>query len=215
MSEARSPLWNIQPATRLDRRDPYLLLQQVTLFVRDQERGRRFFVDCLGFSVALDYHSPEFGPWVRVAPPDGTARIAFVVPKADSEEHALIGKTRQLVFLTENVEAKYREWKERGVKFDCPPEIAPFGSVVANFEDVDGNGWNPNGEGRRNWKSHRKYRRDFSRKRRQRWARWNARGLVYRRGTWEETTTISLSSAKDGLDSWSAISPVKESRRLC
>jgi catechol 2,3-dioxygenase-like lactoylglutathione lyase family enzyme len=139
MSEARSPLWNIQPATRLDRRDPYLLLQQVTLFVRDQERSRRFFVDCLGFSVALDYHSPEFGRWVMVAPPDGTARIALVVPKADSEEHALLGKTRQLVFLTENVEAKYREWKERGVKFDCPPEIAPFGSVVANFEDVDGN----------------------------------------------------------------------------
>jgi hypothetical protein len=148
----------------------------VTLFVRDQERGRRCFVDCLGFSVALDYHSPEFGRWVRVASPDGTARIAFVVPKADSEEHALLGKTRQLVFLTENVEAKYREWKERGVKFDCPPEIAPFGSVVANFEDFDGNGWNPNGEGRRNWKSHRKYRRDFSRKRRQRWARWNDAG---------------------------------------
>ena len=139
MSEAHSPLWNIQPATRLDRRDPYLLLQQVTLFVRDQERSRRFFVDSLGFSVALDYHSPEFGRWVMVGPPDGTARIALVVPKADSEEHALIGKTRQLVFLTENVEAKYREWKERGVKFDCPPEIAPFGSVVANFEDVDGN----------------------------------------------------------------------------
>jgi catechol 2,3-dioxygenase-like lactoylglutathione lyase family enzyme len=130
MSEARSPLWNIQPATRLDRRDPYLLLQQVTLFVRDQERSRRFFVDCLGFAVALDYASAEFGRWVMVAPPDGTARISLVAPKPDSEEYALIGKTRQLVFLTENVDVKYREWKERGVKFDCPPELAPFGSVV-------------------------------------------------------------------------------------
>jgi serine phosphatase RsbU (regulator of sigma subunit) len=37
------------------------------------------------------------------------------------------------------VDVKYREWKERGVKFDCPPELAPFGSVVVNFEDVDGN----------------------------------------------------------------------------
>ena len=53
MSNICSPLWNIKPATRLDRTDPYLLLQQVTLFVRDQERSLRFFVDCLGFRVAL------------------------------------------------------------------------------------------------------------------------------------------------------------------
>jgi len=62
MSEARSPLWNIKPPTRLDRTDPYLLLQQVTLFVRDQERSLRFFVDCLGSTVALDYSS-EFERW--------------------------------------------------------------------------------------------------------------------------------------------------------
>jgi hypothetical protein len=61
MREARSPLWNIQPATRLDRRYPYLLLQQVTLFVSDQERSRRFFVDSLGFSVALGL--PLAGIW--------------------------------------------------------------------------------------------------------------------------------------------------------
>jgi serine phosphatase RsbU (regulator of sigma subunit)/predicted enzyme related to lactoylglutathione lyase len=139
MSEARSPLWNIKPATRLDRNDPYLLLQQVTLFVRDQERSLRFFADCLGFNVVLDYRSPELGRFVMVAPPDGTARIALVSPKADSEEYAYIGKARQIVFLTENVEAKYREWKERGVHFDHPPEIALFGSVLTHFEDVDGN----------------------------------------------------------------------------
>ncbi|HWZ99153.1 MAG TPA: SpoIIE family protein phosphatase [Candidatus Dormibacteraeota bacterium] len=139
MSEARSPLWNIKPATRLDRKDPYLLLQQVTLFVRDQERSLRFFVDCLGFSVALDYDHPEYGRWVMVAPPDGTARISLVAPRPGSEEYEQIGKTRQLVFLTENAEAKYREWKERGVNFDRPPEAALFGSVLTNFEDPDGN----------------------------------------------------------------------------
>ena len=138
MSEARSPLWNIRPLTRLDRKDPYLLLQQVTLFVRDQERSLRFFVDCLGFSVALD-HTSEFGRWVMVAPPDGTARICLVAPSPESEEYALIGKTRLLVFLTDNIEANYREWKERGVNFDRAPEKAPFGSVFSSFEDPDGN----------------------------------------------------------------------------
>jgi serine phosphatase RsbU (regulator of sigma subunit)/predicted enzyme related to lactoylglutathione lyase len=139
MSEALSPLWNIKPETRLDRSDPYLLLQQVTLFVRDQERSLRFFVDRLGFNVALDHQEPNLGRWVMVAPPDGTARMSLVAPKPDSEEYALIGKTRQLVFLTENVEAKYCEWKERGVNFERPPETAPFGSVLTNFEDLDGN----------------------------------------------------------------------------
>ena len=135
----RSPLWNIKPATRLDRADPYLLLQQVTLFVRDQERSLRFFVDGLGFNVALDYTDSEHGRWVMVAPPDGTARIALVAPLPGSDEHALIGKARQIVFLTENVEAKYREWNGRGVRFDRAPETALYGSVLANFEDVDGN----------------------------------------------------------------------------
>jgi catechol 2,3-dioxygenase-like lactoylglutathione lyase family enzyme len=59
MSETRSPLWEVQPAVRLDRRDPYLLLQHVALFVRDQQRSLRFLVDCLGFSVALDHHFPD------------------------------------------------------------------------------------------------------------------------------------------------------------
>ena len=139
MSETSSPLWNIKPATRLDRTDPYLLLQQVTLFVRDQERSLRFFRDGLGFNVALDHTDPEHGRWVMVAPPDGTARIALVAPLPGSDEHALIGKARQIVFLTENVEAKYREWNERGVRFDRAPETALYGSVLVNFEDVDGN----------------------------------------------------------------------------
>jgi serine phosphatase RsbU (regulator of sigma subunit) len=138
MSEARSPLWNIKPATRLDRKDPYLLLQQITLFVRDQERSLQFFRDCLGFSVALD-HTSAFGRWVMVAPPDGTARICLVAPPPNSEEHALIGKSRLTVFLTDNIEAKYREWKARGVYFDGAPEKSPFGSVSSNFEDLDGN----------------------------------------------------------------------------
>jgi len=139
MSEARSPIWNIRPATRLDRKQPYLLLQQVALFVRDQERSLRFFVDCLGFNVPLDYDVPEFGRFVLVAPPDGTARIYLVAPKPDSEEYALVGKARLMVFLTDNIEAKYREWKERGVHFDRAPERGPFGSVNTSFEDLDGN----------------------------------------------------------------------------
>jgi serine phosphatase RsbU (regulator of sigma subunit)/predicted enzyme related to lactoylglutathione lyase len=138
MTESRLPLWDVRPAIRLDRQDRYLLLQQVTLFVRDQDRSLRFFVDCLGFGVALDHRIPGGERWVTVAPPDGTARLALVTPLTDSEDYPHIGKGRQIVFLTE-VEAKYCEWSERGVCFLHPPKAAAFGSVFTGFEDVDGN----------------------------------------------------------------------------
>ena len=139
MSASTSPLWNIKPAIRLNRRDPYLLLQHVTLFVRDQDRSLQFYVDFLGFSVVLDHRSPDGQRWLTIAPPDGTARLALVTPQPDSEDFPYIGKGRQVVFLTEDVEAKYREWSERGVCFLHPPKATPWGSVLTRFEDVDGN----------------------------------------------------------------------------
>jgi hypothetical protein len=46
---------------------------------------------------------------------------------------------RNTVFLTENIEAKYREWSGLGVHFLHPPETAPWGSVYTPFDDIDGN----------------------------------------------------------------------------
>lgn len=99
----------------------------------------RFYVDSLGFGVALDYRTPDGKRWLMVAPPDGTARLALVTPEQDSEDYQYIGKGRHIVFLTEDIEAKYREWSGRGVCFSHPPEAAPWGSVFTRFEDVDGN----------------------------------------------------------------------------
>ncbi len=146
MTKATAPLWAVQPTFRLDRADPYLLLQHVTLFVRDQDRSLSFFVDLLGFLAVLDYRAPEGvsewsvgGRWVMVAPPDGTARVALVAPTPDSEEYPYIGQSRQIVFITDDVERKYKEWHHRGVHFLHPPQTGPFGSKFTRFEDADGN----------------------------------------------------------------------------
>ncbi|QNI34723.1 SpoIIE family protein phosphatase [Alloacidobacterium dinghuense] len=139
MSKPSVPVWDVQPAIRLNREDPYLQLQQVLVFVRDQDRSMEFFVDCLGFNIALDHRNEQGDRWVIVAPPDGTARLCLVFPPPESDDHPLIGKGRNTVFLTENIEAKYREWKERGVHFVHPPVAAPWGSVYTQFDDVDGN----------------------------------------------------------------------------
>jgi hypothetical protein len=39
-------------AIRVDRQDPYSRLQQVTIYVGDLDRSRKFYLDQLGFSLA-------------------------------------------------------------------------------------------------------------------------------------------------------------------
>ena len=48
---------------------PFLRLNFVTLWVRDQERSRRFFVEKLAFEAIVDVPTPEGGRWIVVAPP--------------------------------------------------------------------------------------------------------------------------------------------------
>jgi serine phosphatase RsbU (regulator of sigma subunit) len=146
-----------QSTLRLERQDPYLRLQCVTIFVRDQDRSLRFYVDQLGFNLVGDVRFKSDYRWVAVAPPDGSAMLALVAPKPDSREYKLIGRPTQVVFITEDVMAKFREWRQRGVRFQSTPRLrrmqyqtpdpsqpsgeqAPiWGGVFARFKDVDGN----------------------------------------------------------------------------
>ncbi len=131
--------WGDISVLDLDRKAPYLRLQQVTVFVRDQDRSLKFFLDQLGFSVAYEARLESGEHWVAVTPPDGTAILALVTPKADSEEYHLIGRHSQVTFLTEDVNAIYHEWSKRGVRFHHPPLIPNWGGMFTSFEDVDGN----------------------------------------------------------------------------
>ncbi len=108
---------------RLDRKDPYLRLQHVSIFVRDQDRSLRFYLDQLGFSLVGDARLQSGNRWVAVAPPDGTAVLSLVTPKPGSEEYKLIGRPTQVVFITEDVAAKFREWSKRGVRFHRVPRL--------------------------------------------------------------------------------------------
>jgi phosphoserine phosphatase RsbU/P len=124
---------------RPNREDAYLRLSTVTVFVRDQERSLRFYLDQLGFHLAFDNRLPCGDRWLTISPPDGTASIALVAPEPGSEEYKLIGRSTQIVFLTEDVGAKFQEWRKRGVRFHNSPELQPSGAMCSTFEDVDGN----------------------------------------------------------------------------
>jgi len=129
------------PAAELhpDRKDPYLRLLFVTMFVADQDRSLGFYVGQLGFSVVFDNGIEGYGRFVVVAPPDGTAVLALVQPAPDSDEAKRIGRSQEVVLITEDIVAKYQEWSQRGVQFLHPPQEPPWGGLFTIFKDVDGN----------------------------------------------------------------------------
>jgi serine phosphatase RsbU (regulator of sigma subunit)/catechol 2,3-dioxygenase-like lactoylglutathione lyase family enzyme len=131
---------------------PFLRLNFVTLWVRDQERSRRFFVEKLGFEAIVDVQTPAGGRWIVVAPTaagwlSGTAGaglpgVALVIPPEGSPEHQRIGQNTGFSFLTEDVRSVFEEWSRRGVRFPLQPIEPSWGSGQARyavFEDVDGN----------------------------------------------------------------------------
>jgi serine phosphatase RsbU (regulator of sigma subunit)/catechol 2,3-dioxygenase-like lactoylglutathione lyase family enzyme len=136
--------------------DQILRIHCVKVFVRDQEQSLRFYLDQLGFRLVADTLLQSGERWLAVAPPDGDAVLALVAPKADSKLYQLIGRPTDVVFITDDVLARYREWSRRGVKFLSTPKLrrvkaadgasirpggeAPvWGGVFTLFKDLDGN----------------------------------------------------------------------------
>src|SRR5262250_2727117 len=149
MASDASLSWTNRSVLRLGREEPYLCIQDIIIFVRDLELSLRFYVDQLGFELIADRRLPSgegdrhgpspVGGWIEVAPPDGSANLTLVAPRPDRPEYKLIGGDRWILFMTEDVHAKYREWSERGVHFLSAPENQAWGATFTRFEDPDGN----------------------------------------------------------------------------
>src|SRR5262245_63283940 len=92
----------------------FLRLNFVTVWVRDQERSRRFFVDQLGFQVTVDADVPGVGRWIIATPPAGLPGIALAVPLEGSVEAKRIGQNTGIAFLTDDVRALFEEWSKHG-----------------------------------------------------------------------------------------------------
>ena len=114
---------------RSDRNTPDLSLHFANVYVRDQERSKKFFLEQMGLDLVADVRFASGNRWVEVAPPDGTASLALVVPTAGSDEEHLVGHSGMITFITEDFESQYREWSERGVKFSIPPQTPQWGGV--------------------------------------------------------------------------------------
>ncbi len=131
--------WANRTVLRPGREEPYLSIQDIVVFVRDLAVSKRFYLQQLGFELITEQRLPTGEGWIEVAPPDGSANLALDEPKPDSPEYKLIGGSRWVLFMTEDVHAKYKEWSERGVHFLTAPETPGWGGTYTRFEDPDGN----------------------------------------------------------------------------
>src|SRR3989441_8519268 len=141
---------------------PFLGIHAVNVFVRDQDQSLRFYVDQLGFDVAFDARLASGDRWVAVAPPDGSAVLALIAPPPHSNQYKLIGRATGIVFVAEDVIAKFEEWRRRGVRFLNTPRLrrvkyerhvatphsteeaaaaepSVWGGIFTRFTDLDGN----------------------------------------------------------------------------
>ena len=143
-----------------ERQHAHLGIHAVNVYVRDQERSLRFYLDQLGFEISFDAQMQTGQRWIAVSPPDGTAVLALIAPEPGTPQYKLIGRATQVVFVTDDVPAKFREWSKRGVRFRHTPRLrrvryeaqepAPgsatqerqpplWGGIFTRFEDPDRN----------------------------------------------------------------------------
>src|SRR5215470_6085218 len=160
MSDASSRLTMEELSPRRAPAELYLGVQSVNVFVRDFERSLCFYVEKLGFKVISDVILQSGQRRIGVAPPNGAAVLTLIAPEPGSEEYKYIGQPTHIVFVTEDVAAKYAEWRKRGVRFGHSPRLrrikyrqqaasrlaeapssAPpiWGGVFTRFEDPDHN----------------------------------------------------------------------------
>lgn len=103
--------------------------------VTDFDRALGFYRDLLGFPVRLE--AREFG-WMEVGPEEPLCKVGLNL--IHGERASANGVTPTGIVLdVDDMDAFARRLKGAGVRFTREPVKAPWGGVVADFLDPDGN----------------------------------------------------------------------------
>src|ERR1700679_198763 len=124
-------------------------VQEVGLYVRDQDEALAFYVEKLGFRVHTDVRNGDYR-WLTVQHPDQPSfQLGLFAPQPPIIDAATAQSLREivakgamppLVLTVNDCRAAYERMRACGVEFTQEPE-ARFGAVDASFRDPSGNGW--------------------------------------------------------------------------
>jgi catechol 2,3-dioxygenase-like lactoylglutathione lyase family enzyme len=124
-------------------------VQQVGLYVRDQDEALAFYVEKLGFRVHTDVRNGDYR-WLTVQHPDQPSlQLGLFKPGPPVHDeataqtlHAIVAKGAMppLVLSVDDCRAAYERMHAVGVEFTQEPTNR-YGNVDAGFRDPSGNGW--------------------------------------------------------------------------
>ena len=111
-------------------------LHTVALYVADQDRAKRFYVDALGFEVGADQPGlGGIGRWIEVAP--GGAQTSFLLADgAGWNKQDRIGNSADVTLRCDDARALHSELTAKGVPV-TEPQTQRFGTFI-DITDPDG-----------------------------------------------------------------------------
>ena len=124
-------------------------VQEVGLYVRDQDEALAFYVEKLGFRVHTDVRNGDYR-WLTVQHPDQPSlQLGLFRPGPPVHDEATAqtlnaivakGAMPPLVLTVDDCRASVERLRALGVEFTQEP-VDRFGTVDAGFRDPSGNGW--------------------------------------------------------------------------
>jgi predicted enzyme related to lactoylglutathione lyase len=111
----------------------------VRVFVRDWPSAVRFYTETLG--IPLAFRDDGIG-WAQLA--TGEAQLAIERFRDDDAgeldtDEALVGRFLGVSLAVSDIYGEYESLRAKGVDFVEPPEVMPWGGVLAHLRDPDGN----------------------------------------------------------------------------
>lgn len=113
-------------------------VRTASVCVKDQQRAVDFYTGKLGFEKHRDDPMGPGARWIELATPKGdTMLVPFTPPGMENR----IGTFTGIVLEADNIQKTYEDLRAKGVEFTQAPEKQPWGGTLAQFKDMDGNGF--------------------------------------------------------------------------
>lgn len=95
------------------------------LWSPDVPRAKQFYEETLGLTRLWDHGSAA----------GFDAGVTLIVEQDDPDEEPLAGRFAGVSLEVDDIERAYGDLRARGVEFLGPPEVMPWGGMLAHFKD--------------------------------------------------------------------------------